>query len=579
MERNYVLLVAIFLLLIVVGCSGNDSKGNGDVKTGLDLNADGKDDPVIELVGSESVPDSIKDNGRDQTDGSERGVVNDASKSDLNQHSGSNGGKNLVKDGKESSGEEKGNMNNGKDNGGDQIDGSKEGAGNDASKSDLNQQSGSKEGKNLVKDGKELTDEANGNTNSGKDHGGDQIDGSKGGSYNDASKSDLHQQSGSNEGKNLVKDRKESSGEAKGNTNSGKDHGGDQIDGSKGGSDNDASKSDLHQQSGSNEGKNLVKDGKESRGEAKGNTNCGKDHERDQIDGSKGGADNDASKSDLNQQSGLNEGKTSVKDGKESTNREQDKGGEHIDKSDKGPKKVSKEEEIIQGSVQPPPPLPRNDGFQVAECDSSNMCMNMNKSFAACLRVAGNDSPNLLLLIQNKGKGPLTLKISAPPSVQLEETDVELEENQDKKVKISIKDSGTGNLIVLKDGTSDCSLDFKDLIPQNSAKSYVNILSLTPTTAFIFAAAILMLVSCWMGKSFRWRQLARSGSKYQRLDAGLPVSSRARREPDVNDGWDNSWGDNWDDEEAPVTPSMPKTPSVSSKGLASRRLNKDGWKD
>ena len=134
-------------------------------------------------------------------------------------------------------------------------------------------------------------------------------------------------------------------------------------------------------------------------------------------------------------------------------------------------------------------------------------------------------------------------------------------------------------MIVLKDGSGECSLDFKDLIVHNAAKSYVNFLSQTPTTTFIFVAAILILASGWMCMSFMWRQLTRNGLKYQRLDMGLPVSGGAKIESDVNDEWDNNWGDNWDDEEAPMTPSMPVTPSLSFKGLASRRLSKEGWKD
>lgn len=61
----------------------------------------------------------------------------------------------------------------------------------------------------------------------------------------------------------------------------------------------------------------------------------------------------------------------------------------------------------------------------------------------------------------------------------------------------------------------------------------------------------------------------------------LPVSGGGKPESEVSDGWDNSWGDDWDDEEAPKTPSLPVTPSsnLSLKGLATRRLNKEGWKD
>ncbi|GKV40051.1 hypothetical protein SLEP1_g47729 [Rubroshorea leprosula] len=113
-----------------------------------------------------------------------------------------------------------------------------------------------------------------------------------------------------------------------------------------------------------------------------------------------------------------------------------------------------------------------------------------------------------------------------------------------------------------------------------SAKSYINLVSRSPSAAIVFFAALLMLASGWMCFSFRKRILLDSHSKYQRLDIELPVSAvAAKTEPDVNDGWDNNWGDNWDDEEAPHTPSMPVTPRLSSKGLASRRLNKEGWKD
>ncbi|MBA0801051.1 hypothetical protein Gohar_011442 [Gossypium harknessii] len=536
METNYVVLVAIFLLLVVVGCSGNDTEGNVNGKGGFDQNVGGKVDPVIE-VHSKSTSDSIGvgdviDNGGNQNDGSEKGVDSGARKSGLNQQSGSNEGGNLDKSGKASSEEAKGKMN---DVG--EVDGSEESVDSGTSKSDLNQQSGTNEGDNLDKGGKASSAKAKGKADGGEVDGGNEIDGSKG-----------------------------------------------DVDG--GG----ASKIDLNQQSGLNEGENLEKGGKASNAEAKGKTD--------------GGKEGDYTHKGQEQSDVEDEGMT---DGEQ-----KETPGDSVD-----PKKVNEENGIIQDSVEPPPPPPSltsNDGFQVEECNSSNMCTDTNKRFAACLRVPGNgkypltingckfptiaksmnchydhirqylafltlvcnipDSPNLLLVIQNKGKGPLNLKISAPAFVHLDEMDVELQENQDTKVKITIKKSGTGNLIFLKDGTGECSLDFKDFTAHGSGKSYVNFMSQTPTTALIFAAAILILASRWMCKSFRWRQLPRSGSKYQRLNRELPVSGRARREPDVNEGWDDRWGDNWDDEEAPASPSVPITPGRSSKRLASRRSNK-----
>ncbi|KAH1089741.1 hypothetical protein J1N35_016998 [Gossypium stocksii] len=496
METNYVVLVGIFLLLVVVGCSGNDTEGNVNGKSGFDQNVGGKVDPVIKKVHSKSTLDSIGvgeaiDNVGNQNDGSEKSVNSGASKSGLNQKSGSNEGGNLDKSGKASSEEVTGKMNDvGK------VDESEESVDSGTSKSDLNQQSGTNEGDNLGKGGKASSAKAKGKTDDGEVDGGNEIDGSKG-----------------------------------------------NVDG--GG----ASKSDLNQQSGLNEGENSDKGGKASNAEAKGKTDGGKEGDN---------THNSQEQSDVEDE-GMTDGE------------QKETPDDSVD-----PKKVNEENGIIQDSVEPPPPPPSltsNDGFQV-ECNSSDMCTDTNKRFAACLRVPGNDSPNLLLVIQNKGKGPLTLKISASAFVHLDEMDVELQENQDTKVKITIIKSGTGNLIFLKDGTGECSLDFKDFIAHGSGKSYVNFMSQTPTTALIFAAAILILASRWMCKSFRWRQLPRSGSKYQRLNRELPVSGRARREPDVNEGWDDRWGDNWDDEEAPASPAVPITPGRSSTRLASRRSNK-----
>lgn len=70
----------------------------------------------------------------------------------------------------------------------------------------------------------------------------------------------------------------------------------------------------------------------------------------------------------------------------------------------------------------------------------------------------------------------------------------------------------------------------------------------------------------------------------------LPVSNPAALvtnsdKESGDDGWNNNWGDDWDDEngdgdeEQPNTPVLPLTPSLSSRGLAPRRLSKEGWKD
>lgn len=154
------------------------------------------------------------------------------------------------------------------------------------------------------------------------------------------------------------------------------------------------------------------------------------------------------------------------------------------------------------------------------------------------------------------------------------------------QVTFSIQDEGTDRLIVLRAENDNCTLDFRDLTlhstrkePDNSLNSaHKNLLSRRYAIAFVSFSTVLIIASLWMFIGFRGRKLLSGGFKYQKLDTKLPVSSGVKPEMDLNDGWDNSWGDDWDDEEAPQTPSMPVTPSLSAKGLAPRRLNKDGWK-
>lgn len=49
------------------------------------------------------------------------------------------------------------------------------------------------------------------------------------------------------------------------------------------------------------------------------------------------------------------------------------------------------------------------------------------------------DSPDLSLLIRNKGSEPVTVTIIAPEYVQLEETKVLLQQKEDKKVNLHMK--------------------------------------------------------------------------------------------------------------------------------------------
>lgn len=154
------------------------------------------------------------------------------------------------------------------------------------------------------------------------------------------------------------------------------------------------------------------------------------------------------------------------------------------------------------------------------------------------------------------------------------------------QVKVSIGKGGADSTIILRAGSGNCTLDFKDLISQDSSKdtvpysqfAYTSFLKSASSIWVVLFAAFLMTGCIVVFVSFRLKHFARNSSRYEKLDMELPVSINAKRETDLNDGWDNSWDDDWDDEEAPKTPSLPVTPSPPSKGIASRRMNKE-WKD
>ncbi|KAL1552031.1 hypothetical protein AAHA92_12879 [Salvia divinorum] len=207
------------------------------------------------------------------------------------------------------------------------------------------------------------------------------------------------------------------------------------------------------------------------------------------------------------------------------------------------------------------------------ECDSSsNHCTDDDKTLVACLRVPGNDSPSLSLLIQNRGKSSQSITISAPDSVHLEKKQIELQENKDAEVKVSLGDVENGHFIVLTAGHGKCTLDLKDEFASrkadnhNSSSSNLSISKPTLSRGVVFLGGLgIVGVLIFMCSKSGRNYFTRKDRKYQRLDMELPVFHGTNS----NDSWDNSWGDTWDDEEAPVT-SLPLTPT---------RRFKEGWKD
>ncbi|KAH0649526.1 uncharacterized protein [Solanum tuberosum] len=217
----------------------------------------------------------------------------------------------------------------------------------------------------------------------------------------------------------------------------------------------------------------------------------------------------------------------------------------------------------------------RKESFHGEECDSSYSCTIEEKALVACLRVPGNESPDLSLLVQNKGKDTASISIMAPKFVKLEHNEIELQGKENKKMKVSIGNGGNDNIIILKAGDGQCSLDFRGLIDNADKTSQFNYV--LPSFGIMCLVAIALVATILL--YIKRRLLVSNGHTYQKLDNALPVSSGGKVETLSTDGWDNNWDDNWDDEEAPKAPSLPVTPSLSSKIISARRSSKEGWKD
>ncbi|KAK9145409.1 hypothetical protein Sjap_005312 [Stephania japonica] len=308
-----------------------------------------------------------------------------------------------------------------------------------------------------------------------------------------------------------------------------------------------------------------------------------------------GGNKNDPGTGSLNQDlnSKVVPKEGAVKESKDDSNKEPivKKRGEEKDGSNGESKSKSKLVDNDKNSIASKESKPlREDSTRVEECGASSNCTDKKNNLIACLRVPGNESPDLSLFIQNKGTNPLMVKILAPDFVNLEKSTVHLQGKEDKKVKVSFGKAIGDTTLTLKAGDGNCTIDFRDLISHYSDRevsystkySFTGILTKSPKVLSIYmlVAVVLLVTPAWMCVKY-WRKhiKADDGSRYQKLETELPILSKGNTEPDPNEGWENSWGDSWDDEEAPKTPSKPVTPSISSKRAASRRHSKDGWKD
>ncbi|XP_051210486.1 uncharacterized protein [Lolium perenne] len=212
----------------------------------------------------------------------------------------------------------------------------------------------------------------------------------------------------------------------------------------------------------------------------------------------------------------------------------------------------------------------------VSGCDPSHRCLIGKHKFIACLKVSG-DSSALSLLMDNKGVHPLDVSITAPDYVTIAEYTVHVEANGHNETQVSVSVSDTMNdmAIVLKVAEETCRINLDTAVTRNRGRA----IPMRLTSTYMLVPAFVLLGLVGLCVKLRKSSKPDGAPAYQKLDAPeLPVSIGGKKEADHADKWDDNWGDDWDDEEAPSTPSN-SMPNLSSKGLASRKSTKDGWKD
>uniref|UniRef100_A0A0D9WJZ9 DUF7356 domain-containing protein n=1 Tax=Leersia perrieri TaxID=77586 RepID=A0A0D9WJZ9_9ORYZ len=211
----------------------------------------------------------------------------------------------------------------------------------------------------------------------------------------------------------------------------------------------------------------------------------------------------------------------------------------------------------------------------IKECDPLHRCVIENKKFIACLKVPGEDSLALSLLMDNKGMDPLDVRIATPEFVTSAEDTIHVKANDHNETQVTIFNNGAPNLaIVLRVAEETCNISIHRAIARETSR----VMPMRLTSTYMLVPVFVLIGAVVACVKLRRTGKQDGGPAYQKVDvAELPVSTGGKKEADQSDQWDDNWGDEWDDE-APLTPTR-AMPNLSSKGLASRRSTKDGWKD
>ncbi|PIN21757.1 hypothetical protein CDL12_05544 [Handroanthus impetiginosus] len=209
--------------------------------------------------------------------------------------------------------------------------------------------------------------------------------------------------------------------------------------------------------------------------------------------------------------------------------------------------------------VQSPVNLPKGEN-----CDKVfDKCVIKDYSITACFPFLANGSRASFVLVVNDGETNRQLNMTVRPA-NISVQDIEISGHKPKKVNLPSNTTGTSSILVSVENR-DCIIQIRASIPKDFYIEY-----LTP----INGTYLVLVAALFIGGTWTCFKLV----KTRHLDDGVPYQELEMENQESNDtftvespdGWDQNWGDDWDEEKAVTSPGANRIGKVSENGASSK---------
>eukprot|EP00250_Pteridium_aquilinum_P005853 c15880_g1_i1 orf=705-2015(-) len=230
---------------------------------------------------------------------------------------------------------------------------------------------------------------------------------------------------------------------------------------------------------------------------------------------------------------------------------------------------------------------------QKAKSCGGSSCEDLKKLVSACLRVPGDGAHKFSLFITYEGDSNVTVKVAAPEYLIADVSEVLLSKGKNATTIEFTMDSKYESSKLDAEAVKDKTINVTTIcqigvpteyLPKSVQKqkpqfsSYLPLMTSRVVAYLLVFVLIVSLVGAWSCYKCCGKKRAADAVKYQQLEMIVPGQSSTpkEREESSTDRWDEVWDEDWEDAEA-VKSSSRLTQNLSSRGLAARRGNKDGW--